>query len=129
MIAASLSIILGAALVGAMADGAAAASPVRTAQTSSVSEVYARYNDNEITALLVAGQGRAAREHPGVLVFGLCLSILLMGVAARFIANLLNKYRWIAYIGLAVILYVAIGMVYRGAEELRPIVVSLAGLN
>ncbi len=69
MIAASLSIILGAALVGAMADGAAAASPVRTAQTSSVSEVYARYNDNEITALLVAGQGRAAREHPEIAKF------------------------------------------------------------
>ena len=61
--------------------------------------------------LAVAG---AAREHPVVLIFGLSLSILLMGVAARFIAGLLQKYRWIAYIGLAVILYVALGMVYPG---------------
>jgi YjbE family integral membrane protein len=75
--------------------------------------------------LAVAG---AAREHPIVLVFGLGLSILLMGVAARFIASLLHKYRWIGYVGLAVILYVALGMVFRGAEELRPIVSAVAGL-
>jgi YjbE family integral membrane protein len=71
--------------------------------------------------LAVAG---AAREHPGVLIFGLSLSILLMGIAARFIAGLLQRYRWIAYLGLMVILYVAIGMVFRGLEELRPVVVS-----
>ncbi|MBY0423624.1 MAG: TerC family protein, partial [Parvularculaceae bacterium] len=47
--------------------------------------------------LAVAG---AAREHPTVLVFGLALSIVLMGVAATFIANLLQRHRWIAYIGL-----------------------------
>ena len=77
--------------------------------------------------LAVAG---AARDHPVVLIFGLSLSILLMGIAARFIADLLQKYRWIAYLGLAVILYVAIGMVFRGVEELRPVVVSaLAGLG
>jgi YjbE family integral membrane protein len=69
--------------------------------------------------LAVAG---AAREHPAVLIFGLGLSILLMGVAARFIAGLLHRYRWIAYVGLAVILYVALGMVIRGAPELRPLV-------
>jgi YjbE family integral membrane protein len=76
--------------------------------------------------LAVAG---AAREHPGVLVFGLSLSILLMGVAARYIADLLHRYRWIGYVGLAVILYVAVGMVLRGAEELRPVVSAVAGLN
>ncbi len=76
--------------------------------------------------LAVAG---AAREHPGVLIFGLSLSILLMGVAARFIAGLLQKYRWIAYLGLLVILYVAFGMVFRGAEELRPVLAAAAGLN
>ena len=47
--------------------------------------------------------------------------------AARFIANLLHRYRWIAYIGLAVILYVALGMVFRGAQELTPVVAALAG--
>ena len=76
--------------------------------------------------LAVAG---AAREHPVVLVFGLSLSIFLMGVAARFIASLLHKYRWIAYLGLGVILYVALGMVFRGAHELTPIVNALAGLS
>jgi predicted tellurium resistance membrane protein TerC len=50
-------------------------------------------------------------------------------IAASFIARLLQKHRWIAYIGLAVILYVALGMVYRGAHELRPIVSAVAGLQ
>ena len=56
----------------------------------------------------------AAHEHPEVLVFGLALSIALMGLAATFIANLLNRYRWIAYIGLAIILYVALNMIWEG---------------
>ena len=76
--------------------------------------------------LAVAG---AAREHPVVLIFGLSLSILLMGIAARFIASLLHKYRWIAYLGLGVILYVALGMVFRGAQELSPAVSAVAGLS
>jgi YjbE family integral membrane protein len=67
--------------------------------------------------LAVAG---AAREHPWVLIFGLGLSVVLMGVAASFVARLLQKHRWIAYVGLAVILYVAIEMVYRGATEVWP---------
>lgn len=67
--------------------------------------------------LAVAG---AAREHPSVLVIGLALSIALMGIAANFIANLLNRHRWIAYVGLAIILYVALDMIYRGALEVLP---------
>ena len=74
--------------------------------------------------LAVAG---AARDHPVALVFGLALSIVLMGVAAGFIARLLNKHRWIAYGGLAVILYVACDMIWRGAVEVRPHI--LAGLE
>jgi YjbE family integral membrane protein len=65
--------------------------------------------------LAVAG---ASREHPVVLVFGLGLSIALMGFAATFIARLLHRHHWIAYVGLAVILYVALEMVYRGALEI-----------
>ena len=57
--------------------------------------------------LAVAG---AAREHPLILVFGLGLSIALMGLAASFIARLLQKHRWIAYIGRLIILYVAFDM-------------------
>ncbi len=68
--------------------------------------------------LAVAG---AAREHPWVLVFGLVLSIALMGIAASFIARLLQHHRWIAYVGLAVILYVAVEMIYRGALEVYPL--------
>jgi YjbE family integral membrane protein len=67
--------------------------------------------------LAVAG---AAREHPAALVFGLALSIVMMGVAASFIARLLNRHRWIAYGGLAIILYVALHMVWRGALEVWP---------
>ena len=67
--------------------------------------------------LAVAG---AARDHPAALVFGLGLSIVLMGVAASFVARLLNRYRWIAYVGLAIILYVAGSMVWRGALEVWP---------
>lgn len=69
--------------------------------------------------LAIAG---AAREHPFILVFGLLLSIALMGVAAGLIARLLQKHRWIAYIGLAIILYVACEMIYRGAYELKPVI-------
>jgi YjbE family integral membrane protein len=67
--------------------------------------------------LAVAG---AARDHPNVLIFGLILSIALMGLAASFIAKLLQNHRWIAYVGLAIILYVAGDMIYRGALEVWP---------
>lgn len=67
--------------------------------------------------LAVAG---AARDHPAALVFGLALSIVLMGVAAGFIAKLLNRHRWIAYVGLAIILYVALDMIWRGYWEVQP---------
>jgi YjbE family integral membrane protein len=69
--------------------------------------------------LAIAG---AARDHPFILAFGLILSIALMGIAANLIASLLQKHRWIAYIGLAIILYVAGEMIYRGVCELRPVI-------
>jgi YjbE family integral membrane protein len=68
--------------------------------------------------LAVAG---AAREHPVVMIFGLALSIAMMGVAASFIAGLLQNHRWIAYIGLAVILYVAVEMIFRGALDIMKV--------
>ena len=64
--------------------------------------------------LAVAG---AAREHPAVLVFGLILSIALMGIAASWIAKLLHKHRWIGYVGLFIILYVALHMVWDGHRK------------
>jgi YjbE family integral membrane protein len=67
--------------------------------------------------LAVAG---AARDHLTVLIIGLILSIALMGLAASFIARLLHRFRWIAYVGLLIILYVALDMIYRGALEVWP---------
>ena len=75
--------------------------------------------------LAVAG---AARNYPYILIFGLVLSIALMGIAASFMASLLQKHRWIAYVGLAIILYVALDMCYRGAREVWPYAERLASL-
>jgi YjbE family integral membrane protein len=61
--------------------------------------------------LAVAG---AAREHPGILVVGLLLSVALMGLAANLIARLIDRHRWVAYVGLAIILFVAFRMIYEG---------------
>ena len=65
--------------------------------------------------LAVAG---AAKDHPYILVFGLAVSVVLMGVAATFIAKLLEKHRWIAWVGLLVILYVAGSMIYEGTIDI-----------
>jgi YjbE family integral membrane protein len=56
----------------------------------------------------------AAREHPAVLFVGLTLSVTFMGIAASFVARLIQRYRWIAWAGLAMILYVALNMIYEG---------------
>ncbi|WP_411289090.1 TerC family protein [Phenylobacterium sp.] len=69
--------------------------------------------------LAVAG---AAREHPAILVFGLVLSIALMGLAATWIARLLHRYRWIGYAGLVIVLYVALHMMWEGH---RTVIVDL----
>src|SRR5689334_8512426 len=72
--------------------------------------------------LAVAG---AAREHPYILVFGLVLSVLLMGAAANVIARYIDRYRWIAWAGLAVILWVACKMIYEGAGHVAPVIANL----
>ncbi|MCQ1836622.1 TerC family protein [Neorhizobium galegae] len=69
--------------------------------------------------LAVAG---AAKEHSIVLILGLIISIALMGVAANFVAKLLSRFRWIAYVGLAVIVYVALDMIYQGSIEVLPLI-------
>jgi YjbE family integral membrane protein len=103
------------------ADGTAAAgrAPTKTFRQAAIQIIVADVSMSLDNVLAVAG---AAREHPGVLVFGLVLSIALMGLAASFIANLLQRHRWIAYVGLAVILYVALDMMWRGYQELSPYV-------
>ena len=74
--------------------------------------------------LAVAG---AAREHPEIMVVGLVLSVALMGIAANFIAQYIERYRWIAYVGLAVIVYVAGKMIWEGWYEVAPVVRPLIG--
>ena len=73
--------------------------------------------------LAVAG---AAHDHPGILIIGLILSVALMGLAANLIARYIERYRWIAYLGLAVIIWVAFDMIWRGWNEISPLVLNLA---
>jgi YjbE family integral membrane protein len=68
--------------------------------------------------LAVAG---AAREHPGILIVGLILSVALMGIAANLIAKYIERYRWIGYLGLVVILWVALKMIWDGWNHVAPV--------
>lgn len=75
----------------------------------------------------VLGVAGAAREHPGILVIGLLLSVILMGLAANIIAKYIARYKWIAYLGLAVIIYVAFKMIYDGFVDPNVGVLTLMG--
>jgi YjbE family integral membrane protein len=108
------------------ADGTiAGVAPRKTLAQATWQIIIADVSMSLDNVLAVAG---AARDHPYVLVFGLVLSIALMGIAASFIARLLQKHRWIAYVGLAVILYVAVEMCIRGSIEVKPLVVAMLGI-
>ena len=106
------------------ADGTIAGhAPRKTFKQAAWQIIIADVSMSLDNVLAVAG---AAREHPIVLIFGLVLSIGLMGAAASLIARLLQKYHWIAYVGLLIILYVALEMIYRGIVEIWPIATQLA---
>ena len=75
--------------------------------------------------LAVAG---AAREHPGILIVGLIFAVALMGIAANIIAQYIERYRWIAWVGLVVIVYVAGKMIVEGWMEVQPYAMSFAAL-
>ena len=90
------------------------ASPPKTMRQAIIQIVLADVSMSLDNVLAVAG---AAAQHPWVLVIGLLLSVGLMGVAATMIAGLLKRYHWIAYVGLGIILWVAISMIYRGTNE------------
>jgi predicted tellurium resistance membrane protein TerC len=64
--------------------------------------------------LAVAG---AAHAHPEIMVFGLVLSVALMGLVSNFIARLIEKHKWIAYVGLVIIIYVALSMIWNGYHD------------
>ncbi len=95
-------------------DGAVAAAPRKTFAQAAWQIVIADVSMSLDNVLAVAG---AAKDHPTVLVIGLGISIALMGLAASFIARLLNRFRWIAYVGLAIIFYVALKMIYEGWHQ------------
>ena len=92
------------------------ARPRKTLRQAVVQIIVADVSMSLDNVLAVAG---AAREHPTVLIFGLALSIMLMGIAASLIARLLTRHRWIAWIGLAIILYVALHMIWEGWLDVR----------
>jgi YjbE family integral membrane protein len=96
-------------------DGTIAGQPRTKSLRDAVTQiVIADVSMSLDNVLAVAG---AAHEHPWILVFGLALSVVLMGVAATFIARLLHRHRWVAYIGLAIILWVALQMMWEGGLQ------------
>jgi len=103
---------------GAVAGTNAEGKPRKTLVQATWQIIVADVSMSLDNVLAVAG---AAREHPVVMIFGLALSIAMMGVAASFIARLLQNHRWIAYVGLAVILYVAVEMIFRGALDIMQV--------
>jgi len=102
---------------GAIADDA----PKKTFAQAAWQIVIADVSMSLDNVLAVAG---AAKDHPTVLIIGLALSIAMMGLAASFIAKLLNKHRWIAFVGLAIIVYVALKMMWEGWHEVQPYVMA-----
>ncbi|MBR0956704.1 TerC family protein [Bradyrhizobium japonicum] len=104
--------------------GGADAAPVqrKTFGQAAMQIVAADVSMSLDNVLAVAG---AAREHPYILAFGLLLSVAMMGVAADLLGRVLQKHRWVAYVGLAIIIYVAFEMIYRGSLELAPVIASL----
>lgn len=104
-------------------SGDAAVEPARTLAQAAWAVALADVSMSLDNVLGVAG---AAHEYPAVMVFGLVLSVALMGVASSIIARYIERYRLIAWAGLAVIVYVAGKMVWEGAHDLHPVVAGLA---
>jgi YjbE family integral membrane protein len=103
-------------------SGDVAVKPAKTFASAAWGVALADVSMSLDNVLAVAG---AAREHPYVLVFGLVLSVLLMGIAANLIARYIDRYRWIAWGGLLVILWVALKMIWEGAAHVAPVVEPL----
>jgi YjbE family integral membrane protein len=104
-----------AAALAGNPDGAAGVAKAPKSMGSAITQVaVADISMSLDNVLAVAG---AAREHPYIMIFGLLLSIALMGLAAQLIARLIDRYRWIAYVGLGIVLLVAFKMIYEGGLE------------
>jgi YjbE family integral membrane protein len=93
--------------------------PARTFASAAWGVALADVSMSLDNVLAVAG---AAKDHPQILVFGLVLSVILMGIAANFIARYIERYRWIAYVGLAVIVWVAGKMIWEGWHDVAPLI-------
>ena len=91
-----------------------AAPPTKTLRRAITSIIVADVTMSLDNVLAVAG---AAHGSPGMLIFGLALSIVLMGFAANWVASLLERHNWLALVGIVVISYVALEMVWRGAKQ------------
>ncbi|MFN3228952.1 MAG: TerC family protein [Asticcacaulis sp.] len=99
---------------GSLSGAAVTPAPRKTFMQALIQILIADLSMSIDNVLAVAG---AARHHPEVLVFGLLLSVALMGIAATYIAKVLHKYRWIGYVGLAIIVFVAVKMIWEGGEQ------------
>ncbi|CAN7465681.1 TerC family protein [Pararhizobium sp. LjRoot235] len=95
--------------------------PRKTLKQAALQIVVADVSMSLDNVLAVAG---AAREHPNILIIGLAVSVALMGIAASFIAKLLHRYHWVSYVGFAIILFVALKMIYEGILEVEPVLAS-----
>ncbi len=105
-------------------EGAGAKPAPKTRREAIMQIVMADVSMSLDNVLAVAG---AAREHPYILGFGLVLSIALMAMASKLIARLLDRYHWIAYIGLLIIVYVALRMIYDGGLQIYDAVAVVKG--
>ena len=94
--------------------GATTAVAAKTMRSAIVQVAIADISMSLDNVLAVAG---AARDHPYIMIFGLLLSIALMAVAAQLIARLIDRHRWIAYVGLGIVLFVAVKMIWEGGLE------------
>ncbi|HEY1385709.1 MAG TPA: TerC family protein [Dongiaceae bacterium] len=90
------------------------AAPGKTMRQAIIQIAIADVSMSLDNVIAIAG---AASQNTLIMVAGLVLSVAMMGVAANFIANLLQRFHWIAYVGLAIILWVALDMIYRGSVE------------
>ena len=97
--------------------------PARTFASAAWAVAIADVSRSLDNVLAVAG---ASRDHPGIMIVGLVFAVSLMGVAANIIAKYIERYRWIAWIGLLVILYVAVKMIWEGWHEVAPYALAMA---
>ena len=104
------------------AETAAHLGPARSFAAAAVQVAVADLSMSLDNVLAVAG---AAREHPWVMIAGLVLSVALMGLAANGIARVIERFRWIAYVGLLVIVFVAGKMIWDGAHQVMPVAHAL----